>query len=187
MNQDQNLQGKKIAILVTDGFEQSEFELPRAALEAAGAKTHLVSPKSGEVQSWSDDKFGDDFLVDVQLEEANAPEYDALLLPGGVANPDKLRANPRAVEFVRHFYKAGKPIAAICHGPQLLIEVNGVRGRRVTSYPSLRTDFENAGAQWVDEPVVTDNGVVTSRSPADIPQFIAKMIEEIGEGVHERV
>jgi protease I len=186
-DQNQNLNGKKVAILVADGFEQSEFELPRLALKAAGAKTHVVSPNRESVQGWSEDKFGDEFPVDVPLEEANAPEYDALLLPGGVANPDKLRTIPEAVEFVRHFYNEGKPIAAICHGPQLLIEVDGVRGRKVTSYPSLKTDLENAGAQWVDEPVVTDSGLVTSRRPADIPQFNAKMIEEIAEGIHERV
>ena len=187
MNRNHSLNGKKVAILVADGFEQSEFEQPRAALEAAGATTHVVSPNRDSVLAWAEDNFGDEFPVDVPLEEASARAYDALLLPGGVANPDKLRTIPSAVDFVRHFFQEGKPIAAICHGPQLLVEVDGVRGCKVTSYPSLKTDLENAGAHWVDEPVVTDSGVVTSRRPADIPKFNAKMIEEISEGIHERI
>lgn len=179
-----SLIGKKVAILVTDGFEQSELEQPRAALEKAGAKAEVVSPKSGSVRAWDEDNFGKDIAVDVPLNEAAAESYDALLLPGGVMNPDKLRMIPEAVQFVSHFFATGKPVAAICHGPQLLIEADVVRGRRLTSYPSLKTDLRNAGADWVDEPVVTDQGLVTSRRPADIPQFNEKMIEEIGEGYH---
>lgn len=180
----QSLSGKKVAILVTDGFEQSELEEPRAALEEAGAETEVVSPKKGSVRGWEEDGFGDEVEVDVPLTEASADKYDALLLPGGVMNPDKLRTIPEAVQFVARFFSAGKPVAAICHGPQLLIEAGVVRGRKLTSYPSLKTDLRNAGAEWVDEPVVVDQGLVTSRRPADIPRFNEKMIEEIGEGYH---
>ena len=179
-----SLIGKKVAILVTDGFEQSELEQPRAALEKAGAKAEVVSPKSGSVRGWDEDDFGKDITVDVQLKEAAPESYDALLLPGGVMNPDKLRMVPEAVQFVSHFFATGKPVAAICHGPQLLIEADVVRGRRMTSYPSLKTDLRNAGADWVDQAVVTDQGLVTSRRPSDIPQFNEKMIEEFGEGYH---
>ena len=177
-----SLIGKKVAILVTDGFEQSELEQPRAALEKAGAKAEVVSPKSGSVRGWDEDDFGKDITVDVQLKEAAPESYDALLLPGGVMNPDKLRMVPEAVQFVSHFFATGKPVAAMCHGPQLLIEADVVRGRRMTSYPSLTTDLRNAGADWVDQAVVTDQGLVTSRRPSDIPQFNEKMIEEFGEG-----
>jgi len=180
----QTLNGKKIAILVTEGFEQSELERPRAALDAAGAETELISPKDDTVQAWNENDFGDNFDVDVPLREASPENYDALLLPGGVMNPDKLRTIPEAVQFVSHFFEAGKPVAAICHGPQLLIEADVVRGRKLTSFPSLKTDLRNAGADWVDEAVVTDQGLVTSRRPADIPQFNEKMIEEFGEGYH---
>ena len=169
---------------MTDGFEQSELEQPRAALEKAGAKAEVVSPKSGSVRGWDEDDFGKDITVDVQLKEAAPESYDALLLPGGVMNPDKLRMVPEAVQFVSHFFATGKPVAAICHGPQLLIEADVVRGRRMTSYPSLKTDLRNAGADWVDQAVVTDQGLVTSRRPSDIPQFNEKMIEEFGEGYH---
>ena len=179
-----SLIGKKVAILVTDGFEQSELEQPRAALEKAGAKAEVVSPKTGSVRAWDEDDFGKNISVDVPLDDAAAESYDALLLPGGVMNPDKLRMIPEAVQFVSHFFATGKPVAAICHGPQLLIEADVVRGRRLTSYPSLKTDLRNAGADWVDEAVVTDQGLVTSRRPADIPQFNEKMIEEFGEGYH---
>lgn len=180
----QSLSGKKVAILVTDGFEQSELIQPREALDQAGAETSVVSPKSDSVRGWDEDDFGDSVKVDVPLDRASPGEYDALLLPGGVMNPDKLRMVPEAVQFVRHFFEAGKPVAAICHGPQMLIEADAVRGRRLTSYASLKTDLRNAGAEWVDEAVVTDQGLVTSRRPGDIPQFNAKMIEEIGEGFH---
>lgn len=180
----QTLNGKRVAILVAEGFEQSELEQPRAALDAAGANTAIISPEAETVRAWNEDDFGDDFDVDVPLREASADDYDALLLPGGVMNPDTLRTIPEAVEFVGRFFEAGKPVAAICHGPQMLIEAGVVRGRKLTSYPSLRTDLKNAGAQWVDEAVVTDEGLVTSRRPADIPQFNAKIIEEFGEGYH---
>jgi protease I len=183
MNQNR-LNGKKIAILATEGFEQSELEKPREALDAAGATTHIVSPKDGQIRAWAESDFGDTFDVDVKLDDANPDDYDALLLPGGVLNPDKLRLIPDAVQFARSFFAAGKPVAAICHGPQLLIEADVVRGRKMTSYPSVKKDLMNAGAKWVDEPVVVDQGLVTSRKPADIPQFNAKMIEEFAEGEH---
>lgn len=178
------LSGKNVAILVTDGFEQVELEGPRRALDKAGAITRIVSPQPETVRAWDEDDFGEDFDVDVRMEEANPDAFDALLLPGGVMNPDKLRMNPEAVAFVRGFFVAGKPVAAICHGPWMLIEADVVHDRKVTSYPSLRRDLINAGANWVDEPVVTDRGLVTSRRPDDLPQFIAKMIEEFAEGIH---
>lgn len=178
------LDGKRIAILATEGFEQSELEKPREALTQAGAKTDIISPKSGRIKAWDEDDFGDAFDVDVALEQASAGDYDGLLLPGGVMNPDKLRMERKAVEFARAFFEAGKPVAAICHGPQLLIEAEVVRGRTMTSYPSVKKDLMNAGANWVDEPVVVDNGLVTSRKPADIPRFNEKMIEEFAEGTH---
>jgi protease I len=180
----QTLNGKMIAILVENGFEQAELVEPKKALEQAGAQTQLVSPAQGQVKGWKDTEWGDRFPVDVPLEQANADSYDGLLLPGGVMNPDKLRMNPQAVEFVKRFVEAGKPIAAICHGPWTLIEAGAVRGRTLTSWPSLQTDLRNAGGNWVDEPVVTDNGLVTSRKPADIPAFNKKMIEEFAEGRH---
>lgn len=183
MNHDR-LQGKKIAILATEGFEQSELEKPRAALEEAGAETEVISPKDGEIRGWDGEDFGDAVEVDRALADANPDDYDGLLLPGGVMNPDKLRMEPKAVEFVRAFFAAGKPVAAICHGPQLLIEADVVRGRKLTSYASVKKDLMNAGAQWVDEEVVVDNGLVTSRKPDDIPAFNAKMVEEFAEGVH---
>jgi protease I len=179
-----NLDGKKVAILVTDGFEQSELEEPRAALVAAKAATEVVSPKSDAVQAWNKHQFGDTIKVDVLLQNADSDDYDALLLPGGVMNPDQLRQVPEAVEFVRAFFEAGKPVAAICHGPQMLIEADVVRGRKLTSYPSLKTDLINAGAEWIDEKVVVDQGLVTSRKPDDIPDFNKKMIEEFAEGIH---
>lgn len=178
------LTGKSVAILATDGFEQSELESPRNALLEAGAEAKIVAPQEGSLTAWDEDDFGDEFKVDVPLDRAKPDDFDALMLPGGVMNPDKLRMNPKAVEFVRAFFAAGKPVAAICHGPQLLIEAGVVRDRKLTSYPSLQTDLRNAGATWVDEAVVTDQGLVTSRKPADLDQFNAKMIEEIGEGVH---
>lgn len=181
----QKLYGKKVAILATDGFEQAELERPRQALENAGAETEIVSPKREQIWAWDVDHVGDYTDVDVPLEEADPTEYDALLLPGGVMNPDKLRTIPEAVDFVRAFFESGKPVAAICHGPQLLIEADVVRDRKLTSYPSIKTDLIHAGAQWVDEKVVVDNGLVTSRRPDDITAFNAKMIEEFAEGVHE--
>jgi protease I len=180
----QKLDGKRIAILATEGFEQPELEEPRTALHQAGAITEIVSPKGGEIRAWDQTDWGDTFDVDVKLDDADPTNYDALLLPGGVLNPDKLRQVPAAVEFVRGFFEAGKPVAAICHGPQMLIEADVVRNRKLTSYTSIKRDLMNAGANWVDAPVVTDRGLVTSRKPDDIPQFNAKMIEEFAEGVH---
>jgi protease I len=181
-----NLSGKKVAILVADGFEQVELTEPKQALERAGAQTKIVSPAQGKVKGWQHTEWGDQFSVDVPLAQARADDYDALLLPGGVMNPDKLRANKQAVQFVKAFVDAGKPIAAICHGPWTLIEAGAVSGRTITSYPSLQTDLRNAGANWVDQEVVTDQGLVTSRKPDDIPAFNRKMIEEFAEGRHER-
>ncbi len=180
------LKGKRVAILVENGFEQVELTEPRKALDQAGAQTAIVSPVEGRVKGWKFTEWGDDFLVDVPLAGARAEDFDALMLPGGVINPDKLRINPEAVAFVRAFHDAKKPIAAICHGPWTLIDAGVVRGRRMTSWPSLRTDLRNAGADWVDEEVVTDQGMVTSRKPDDIPAFSRKMIEEFAEGIHER-
>jgi protease I len=182
----QQLKGKKVAILVADGFEQVELTEPKEALEEAGARTEIISPAKGKVKGWQHTEWGDEFPVDVPLDEADPENYDALLLPGGVFNPDKLRLEPRAIEFIRAVFDAGKPVAAICHGPWTLIDAGVVRGRTVTSYPSIRRDLENAGANWVDREVVVDNGLVTSRKPDDIPAFNAKMIEEFAEGVHER-
>ena len=178
------LAGKKVAILVADGFEQVELTEPRSALEDAGARTSIVSPAKGHVQGWNHFDKADRFPVDVPLSEAGLQEFDALLLPGGVANPDQLRILPEAVDFVRQFFDAGKPVAAICHGLWPLIDAGVVGGRTVTSWPSLRTDLVNAQARWVDEEVVTDNGLVTSRKPDDIPAFNRKMIEEFAEGRH---
>jgi protease I len=178
------LAGKKVAILVADGFEQVEMTEPRRALEGAGARTTLVSPAQGHVQGWNHFDKGDQFPVDVALDEAGAQEFDALLLPGGVANPDQLRMQPKAVAFVREFFDAGKPVAAICHGLWPLIDADVVRGRTVTSWPSLKADLSNAGARWVDQEVATDKGLVTSRKPDDIPAFNRKMIEEFAEGIH---
>jgi protease I len=171
------LQGKTIAILATDGFEQSELMKPREALDKAGARTQVVSPKDNKIKGWDMKDWGKDVSVDVSLKSANPSDYDALLLPGGVQNPDQLRMIPEAVEFVKHFVDEGKPIAAICHGPWMLVEADAVRGRTVTSWPSLKTDIENAGGNWVDEQVILSNGVVTSRKPDDIPAFNREMID----------
>ncbi|HEX6924124.1 MAG TPA: type 1 glutamine amidotransferase domain-containing protein [Longimicrobiaceae bacterium] len=178
------LDGKRVAILVADGFEQVEMVEPRRALEEAGAHTEIVSSAEGKVRAWDMTDWGEEFEVDVPLDRANPADYDALLLPGGVMNPDKLRMNEKAVSFVRHFFIDHKPVAAICHAPWMLVEAGVVRGREVTSYPSVRTDLENAGAHWVDREVVVDNGLVTSRNPNDIPAFNRKLVEEVAEGVH---
>ncbi|SMO80759.1 type 1 glutamine amidotransferase domain-containing protein [Gracilimonas mengyeensis] len=178
------LNGKKVAILATNGFEEVELTNPREALHEAGAETHIISPESGSIKSWATDQWGDDFDVDVALENASAEEYDSLLLPGGVLNPDQLRMNDDAIEFVRSFFKDGKPVAAICHGPQILIDAEVLQGRELTSYPSIKNDLKNAGARWVDNEVVVDQGLTTSRTPDDLPAFNSKMIEEIREGVH---
>jgi protease I len=178
------LESKKVAILVADGFEQVEMTDPRAALVEAGATTTLISPNRRRVQAMKHHDKGDVFDVDLPLDSANADDFDALVLPGGVANPDVLRTNEKAVAFARSFFDAGKPVAAICHGPWLLVEADVVRGRTVTSWPSLKTDLRNAGAEWVDREVVVDQGLVTSRKPDDIPAFNRKVVEEIAEGVH---
>jgi protease I len=185
MNKD-TLQGKKVAILVAEGFEQVELTGPRQALDQAGAETRIVSPAKGQVQGWNHFDKGEKFTVDVALDQASPQEFDALLLPGGVANPDQLRVMPKAVDFIRHFFTEGKPVAAICHALWPLIDADVVRGRTMTSWPSLRTDLINAGAKWVDQEVVVDNGLVSSRKPADIPAFNRKMVEEIAEGKHQR-
>lgn len=172
------LEGMNIAILVAEGFEQVELTEPRKALDAAGARTRIVSPSHGQVQGWKHFDKGDKIQVDVPLERADADDFDALLLPGGVANPDQLRTLPKAVEFVRDFFTAHKPVAAICHGPWILIDADVVKGRKITSWPSLKTDLRNAGAQWVDEEVIADEGLVSSRRPGDIPAFNRRMIQE---------
>jgi deglycase len=177
-----NLQGKKVAILATDGFEQSELLEPRKALDQAGATTKLVSPAGKKAKGWNHKEWGEEVPVDVPLDSAKAEEFDALLLPDGVMNPDQLRMLPKAVEFVKQFTDAGKPVAAICHGPWTLIEAGAVRGRTVTSWPSLKTDLKNAGATWVDKEVVSDQGLMTSRKPDDIPGFNREMIRLFGEG-----
>jgi protease I len=173
-----DLSGRRIAILVADGFEQVEMTEPRQALEQAGALTDLVSPQRKEVQGWNHQEKGNKFPVDVSLESARSEDYDGLLLPGGVANPDQLRTLSQAVKFVQGFFKEKKPVAAICHGPWLLVEADAVEGRTLTSWPSLKTDIRNAGGLWVDREVVDDRGLVTSRKPDDIPAFNRKMIEE---------
>jgi protease I len=178
------LTGKRVAILVTDGFEQIEMTAPRKALDDAGAETTLISPKSGQVQGMNHHEKGDRFPVDQELKSANPNDYDALLLPGGVANPDQLRIIPEAVQFAKSFFTAQKPVAAICHGPWLLVEAGVVSGYMMTSWPSLKTDLSNAGAHWKDAPVMVDRGLVTSRKPDDIPAFNEKMIEEFS---HQQV
>lgn len=180
------LGGKRVAALVSNGFEQVELTQPRQALEQAGARVEIIAPQAGEVRGWNHTEWGDRVKVDRVLGEARPEEYDALLLPGGVMNPDHLRMNPKAVEFVKTFATSGKPIAVICHGPWTLVEAGVVRGVRMTSWPSVRTDLINAGANWVDEPVVVDRGIVSSRKPDDIPAFNRKMIEEFAEGKHQQ-
>ena len=179
-----SLNGKKIAVLVEEGFERVEMTEPRRALEEAGAGTDLISPCQGKVKGWEFTDWGEEFKVDVNLAEADAEDYDGLVLPGEVLNPDKLRINTQALDFVRAFFDAGKPVAAICHGPWTLIDAGVVKGREMTSYPSIRIDLRNAGARVVDREVVVDNGLVTSRWPDDIPAFNRKMIEEFAEGLH---
>jgi len=179
-----SLENKKIAILTEEGFEQVELTSPKEALKAAGATVHIISPKGGSIKAWDKTNWGIEVDVDMVLSDINPDDYDALVLPGGVMNPDKLRQNKEAVAFASAFLDEGKPVAAICHGPQLLIETGLLKGRRLTSFPSLQTDLKNAGAKWVDEEVVVDNGLVTSRRPADLEAFNKKMIEEIAEGVH---
>lgn len=175
------LNGKRIAILATDGVEQVELTEPRKALDAAGAKTELISPAKGKLQAWKHMDKGDQIPVDVELDAANPANYDALVLPGGVANPDQLRMLPKAVHFVKSFFDEGKPVAAICHAPWMLVEAGAVRGKTMTSWPSLHTDLKNAGAKWVDREVVEDDGLVTSRKPDDLPAFNKKIVEVFAE------
>ena len=182
----EKLTGKRIAILATNGFEQSELEEPKKALEAAGARAEVVSLHQGQIRGWQHTDWGSSVSVDVTIAKAHSDDYDGLVLPGGVINPDKLRMDPEAIAFVRAFVESGKPIAAICHGPWTLINARGVRGRTMTSWPSLQVDLENAGAHWVDKEVVVDQGLVTSRKPDDLPAFTRKMIEEFAEGRHAR-
>lgn len=178
------LSGKKVAILAADGFEEVELTKPRQALDDAGAKTTVVSIKAGKIQGMNHADKGETVAVDQTLTDAKPQAFDALLIPGGLMNPDALRSNEGALEFVRHFFREGKPVAAICHAPWVLIDAGVVRGRTLTSWPAIKTDVRNAGGTWVDQEVVVDNGLVTSRKPDDIPAFNSKMIEEFGEGVH---
>jgi len=180
-----SLQGKTIAILATDGFEQSELVKPKEALEQAGARTQVVSPTENKIKGWEKKDWGKEVPVDVPLKSANPAQYDALLLPGGVMNPDQLRMITDAVNFVKHFIDSRKPVAAICHGPWMLVEAGAVRGRTVTSWPSLKTDIRNAGGTWEDKEVIVSNGVVTSRKPDDIPAFNREMIELFSKGAAE--
>jgi len=180
-----SLNNKRVAILATDGFEESELHEPREALLQAGAFVDLIAPEAGAIKGWKDGDWSHIEQADRAVADVKADDYDALVLPGGVMNPDTLRMNADAVKFVRAFFDQHKPVAAICHGPWLLVEADVVRGRRLTSYPSLRTDLTNAGALWVDAEVVVDNGLITSRSPKDLPAFTAKLVEEIAEGIHQ--
>lgn len=184
---DFSLEGCRVAILATHGFEQAELFEPKEALEDAGAEVHVVAPETGQIKGWHMKNWGEPAHVDLSLDDANPEDYDALLLPGGVMNPDALRINPQAIEFIRAFLEAGKPIAAICHGAWPLINAGAVRGRVMTSWPSLKTDLVNAGAKWVDEDVVADKGLITSRKPMDIPAFNRKIIEEFAEGMSASV
>ncbi len=173
----ENLNGKRVAILVTDGFEQVELTEPREALDQAGAKTQIVSPRKDRVRGWKFTEWGDELPVDVSLDKARPDDFDALLLPGGVMNPDRLRMDPKAVAFAKSFFDAGKPVAAICHGPWTIIETGYAKGRKIASWPSLKTDLRNAGAEWMDKEVVTDGNLVSSRKPDDIPAFNRGMID----------
>lgn len=174
----ERLNGKKIAILAADGFEQVELLEPRKALDENGATTHVISPSEGEVKGWDSTDWGETVSVDAELASANPEDYDALVLPGGVMNPDNLRRDEAAQSFVRHFFDSGKPVAAICHAPWTLIDAGVAEGRKLTSYHTIQQDLKNAGADWVDQEVVSDRGLVTSRNPDDLPAFNAKMVEE---------
>lgn len=183
----ENLKGKKVAILTENGFEESELTSPKKALEEAGATVHIISPRKDKVKGWKDGNWSIELKVDAQPAVTDPDDYDALVIPGGVINPDLMRRNEDCVTFAKSFLASGRPVAAICHGPQLLIETEMLGGREMTSFASIRTDLKNAGAHWVDKEVVTDNGLVTSRSPKDLAAFNRKMIEEIAEGVHHTV
>lgn len=182
----EELKNKQVAILATNGYEPSELDSPRKALEEAGATVHVVSLESGTIKGWKDGEWKGATEVDRTLDEVASGDYDALVLPGGVINPDTLRKEEKAVRFVRAFFQEHKPVAAICHGPWLLAEADVLKGRRVTSYASIKTDLKNAGADWVDQEVVVDRGLVTSRGPGDLPAFNAKLVEEVREGEHAR-
>jgi len=179
-----DLKGKLVAILTENGFEEIELTSPKKALEEAGATVHIVSPQKEKVKGWNHDHWTIELPVDKNISDAKPEDYDALMIPGGVINPDKLRRSKEAIEFAKDFLETGKPIAAICHGPQLLIETGLLEGRDMTSFFSIKTDIENAGAHWHDREVIVDNGLVTSRSPDDLDAFNKKMIEEIAEGIH---
>ncbi len=181
-----DIHSANILILATDGYERSELRVPLDELKKRGATVKIASIKTGEIKSWDETDWGDSVAVDLQAKDVRADDFDALVLPGGQINPDLLRVNEDAVRVVRDFVKSGKTVAAICHGPWLLVEADALRGRKATSYPSIRTDVRNAGATWSDEAVVTDNGIITSRTPKDLPQFIDKIVEEVQEGRHSR-
>lgn len=181
----ENLNRKRVAILATNGFEESELKSPKEALEKAGAEVHIISEDSGEIKGWADGNWSNSYKVDKTLDSVSQSDYNALVLPGGVINPDKLRRNKTAVKFVKSFFENHKPVAAICHGPWLLAEADVLKGRKITSFSSIKTDMVNAGANWVDEEVVVDEGLVTSRSPKDLPAFNDKLVEEVYEGKHE--
>ena len=182
-----DLSGKKVAIITENGFEEVEFTSPKKALEEAGATVHIVSPQKEKVKAWNHDHWSIELPVDVNVSDADPADYDALVIPGGVLNPDQMRVNEDCVEFAKDFLRSGKPVAAICHGPQLLIETGMLQGRNMTSFKSVRTDLENAGVLWQDKEVIVDHGLVTSRSPKDLDAFNRKMVEEIREGIHDVV
>jgi protease I len=181
-----DIQSASILILATDGYERSELRVPLEELRKRGAEVKIASIKTGEIKSWDEKDWGDTVPVDLEAKNVKAEDFDALVLPGGQINPDLLRVDDEAVRVVRDFVKSGKPVAAICHGPWLLVEADALRGRNATSYHSIRTDLRNAGASWKDEAVVVDNGIITSRSPKDLPQFVDKIVEEVQEGRHNR-
>jgi protease I len=181
----QNVNGKKVAILTENGFEETELTGPKKVMEAAGIKVDIVSPQKGKVKAWAHDHWSIELPVNVNLSNADVEDYDALVIPGGVMNPDLMRMNEDCVQFAKDFMETGKPVAAICHGPQLLIETGLLKGRKMTSYPAIKTDLKNAGAYWRDKEVVVDDNLITSRSPKDLEAFNKKLLEQIKEGVHE--